>query len=102
MSDETQLVEFTDAEALRDHLDALNDAGIRTEAAGVDVNDNPFLIGLSGPYAESEVVIFGSPWDSEVDYGTGLHCDECHASNLHGINDLRYPVRVIADPEVAR
>lgn len=90
-----ELCFLADAVALRAHLDALNDHGIDFRAAGMDSRGAPFLIALSGPYAESEQVFYGSPWDSEVDWGTGRWCAECNAANPHSIESLAFPVVVL-------
>ena len=87
-----------DADALRVHLDALNESGTDYRAAGMGKNGEPFLIALSGPYAESEDVIYGSPWDGEVDYGTGVRCDECNAAHHHGIGAIAFPAVVLIRP----
>lgn len=94
-TDEIDARPIADSEALRAHLDALNDVGTDFRAAGMDATGAPFLIALSGPYAEAEQVIYGDPWDSEVDWGTGRHCDECYAANLHRMDSLRFPVVVL-------
>lgn len=79
--------------ALRALLDDLNNAGIGYQVAGVDAAHAPFIVALSGPYAEKEVVIFGNPWDPEVDWVTGPRCEEC--ANLSTMDALRFPVTVL-------
>ena len=96
------LVRVADAEGLRAHLDALNEAGKDFRAAGTDARGEPFLIALDGPYAEVEVVIHGSPWDSEVDYGTGRRCEECHAANLQDMGSLSFPVTILTPYALVR
>ncbi len=86
---------LADAEALRDHLDALNDDGQHPVAVGLDDLGQPFLIALVGPYADGEHVLLDSPWQREVTYSTGhTYCDEC-LGHVHGIEHLRYPVAVL-------
>lgn len=92
---ESETIALADADALRDHLDALNESGTDYKAVGMDVGGNAFLVCLAGPYAESVVVMFGNPWDGEVDYGTGTHCDECAAQEVAGVERLRFPVHVL-------
>lgn len=86
-----------DAEALRGHLDALNESGTTPVVVGRDATPQSFLITLVGPYAEGEHVFFDSPWQGDVDWSNGhTHCDECRG-HVHGIEDLRYPVVVMDD-----
>lgn len=94
---------LSEAAALREYLDNLNEAGTRPIVVGIDASPQPFLITLIGPYAESEDVFFDSPWQSDIDYGERVdgewvpkqpRCDECQAM-VHGIEDLRFPVVVI-------
>jgi hypothetical protein len=94
---------FADDDALRAHLDALNEAGVTPVAVGYDAHQ-AFLITLVGPYAESEDVLFDSPWQGDVDYGERIdgvwkplppRCDECMA-HVHGMEHLRFPVTVMA------
>ena len=89
------LLVLADAEALRDHLDALNEAGTDDRAAGMDARGEPFLIALDGCYAETEVVLYGNPWNNEVDWGTGPSCVECMAQRPHRLDSLRFPVRIL-------
>lgn len=98
----TTTVTMPDAEALRDHLDGLNEAGTTPISVGIDANGSPFLITLVGPYVESEDVFFDSPWQGDRDYGERIdgewvakkpHCEECRAM-VHGINDIKYPRRL--------
>lgn len=86
---------IADAEALRDHLNDLNSTGTDFRAVGMDARGAAFLIALSGCYADTEVVLYGDPWDGEVEYGTGRRCDECNAQELHPMESLRFPVLVI-------
>lgn len=92
-----------DADALRDHLDALNEGGTIPIAVGWDATPQPFLITLIGPYAESEDVLFDSPWQGDRDYGERIdgvwvphppHCDECQGQ-VHAMRHLRFPVTVL-------
>lgn len=92
----TTLGTIFDADALVALLDSMNESGIEPTLAGVDDRGMAFLIQLSGVYAENTTVMFGSPWDPEVDYGNGLRCDECNASNLFCADDLHFPVSVMA------
>lgn len=98
------LVTFADADALREHLDALNEDGQQPTAVGWDATPQPFLITLAGPYVESEDVLFDTPWQSDVDYGERINgvwvplptrCDDCHA-HVHEMKHLRFPVTVVA------
>ena len=92
---------LANADQLRNLLDYLNESGDDHRAVGMDSRGQPFLIALSGCYADTEVVIYGDPWDPEVDYGVGRRCDECNGSNFHGMDSLRFPVTVLIKPEVA-
>ncbi|MBB3040992.1 hypothetical protein [Nocardioides soli] len=96
--DTPTLVPIENAEAMRDYLDALNDAGIDCRAVGMDSRGEPFLISLSGCYADSEVVLYGNPWDNEVDWGTGPSCVECMAQRPHGIDSVRFPAFIVQAP----
>lgn len=96
-------VTMPDAEALRDHLDGINEAGTQPIAVGIDKFGSPFLISLVGPYVESEDVIFDSPWQSDTNHGERVdgvwvphpaRCEECQAQ-AYGINDIRYPVTLL-------
>jgi hypothetical protein len=91
---------LADADALRDHLDALNEAGERCTAAGMDSTPQPFLIALVGAYADGEDVLFDSPWQGDVDWRDGhSNCEDCNGWS-HGIEHLRYPVTVlVATPQ---
>ena len=54
-----------------------------------------FLIALSGPYADTEVVLYGDPWDNEADYGSDP-CSQCGGNRAPGSMDsLRFPVLVM-------
>jgi hypothetical protein len=88
------LFEIADADALRGLLDQLNDAGADDKAAGIDALGQPFLVALTGPYAESERVILFDP--SDTAYDQAPYCDECgQATRRLGLADLHYPVTVI-------
>jgi hypothetical protein len=93
---------FANAEALRDHLHALNEAGEHPVAVGIDstpLRGAPFLITLVGPYAEGEDVLFDSPWQGDIDWQIPPRCDEC-TGTAHSMEHLRFPVTVmIAKPE---
>jgi len=99
-----RLVTFKNATDLREHLDLLDEAGITPVAVGIDATPQPFLITLVGIYAESEDVIFDSPWQSDIQYGERVdgvwvpkppRCDECMAQ-VHAMEHLRFPVTVLA------
>lgn len=49
---ERYFTSLPDVDALRAHLDALNEAGAGTAVAGITDNQIPFLAALVGPYAE--------------------------------------------------
>jgi hypothetical protein len=89
------LLPLADSDALRAHLDRLNESGLDYRAAGMDANGTPFFITLLGPYAEAEHVITASPWDGEVSLGRPSWCDECDAHSPLHITDLAYPVHVV-------
>lgn len=84
-----------DAQALRDHLDKLNDTGFDYRCSGMDANNTAFFVSLIGPYADGEHVFTVSPWDGEVSFSSGPYCDECAAHTPLGLEDLTYPVRVL-------
>ena len=86
---------LADEDAVRDYLDARNDAGLNCLTAGVDVNGGAFLAVLSGPYADRVAVILGNPWDVDSDHGTGTHCEECRAQDITTPATLHYPVTVL-------
>jgi hypothetical protein len=99
----TRLI-LANRDSLRQHLDDLNERGQHPVAVGIDSNQQPFLITLVGPYAEGEDVFFDSPWQSDIDYGERIdgewvpkkpHCEECRGM-VHGIEDLKYPVTILA------
>lgn len=98
-----RLLTLDNEDALRDHLDALNDAGWDCTAAGMDVTGRSFLAGLSDPYAENTFVLYADPWDGEASMldSEQQPCDECGGERAsRQIDDLRYPVAIIAaDPE---
>lgn len=58
---DVRAVQIGDRDALRAHLEGLNEAGIGCSAAGIAGNGQPFLIELSGCYAETETVLWGDP-----------------------------------------
>jgi hypothetical protein len=100
------LVILTDADALRAHLDALNEDGQTPVAVGWTAGpySQPFLITLVGCYADGEDVLFDSPWQSDIDYGERINgvwaplaprCDEC-MGHVHEMKHLRFPVTVMA------
>lgn len=89
------LVSVGSDEALRDRLDAMNEQGIDPLVVGVDAAGRSFLVTLQGPYAETEAVLLGIPWDSEVDWSSGRRCDECGCSEAFGLDDLTFPVDVV-------
>ncbi|WP_100475791.1 hypothetical protein [Mycobacteroides abscessus] len=60
-----RVVQIGDRDALRAHLDNLNEAGIGCSAAGIAGNGQPFLIELSGCYAETETVLWGDPFEGK-------------------------------------
>lgn len=84
-----------DRDALRAHLDSLNEAGICCSAAGVAGNGRPFIIELSGCYAETETVLWGDPWAGDVEHSSGVRCEECGAHDLYGIDSLQFPVHIL-------
>lgn len=86
--------ELKDADALREHLDALNEEGNTTVAVGLTAADQPFLITLTGPYAENEHVLLDSPWQTDIDWQRP-RCDECGAVQPDTIDALAYPVKVM-------
>lgn len=95
---EPYLFQFADADALREHLHDLNERGISPVAVGWtgDPSRQPFLITLVGCYADGEDVLFDSPWQTDIQWRTGSgRCDECNGWS-HGIEDLHYPVTVMA------
>lgn len=96
-----RLLTLDNEDALRDHLDALNDAGWDPTVGGMDSDGESFLASLAGPYAEGTTVLYVDPWDPEVEVKGAELCNECGAQRGHrSIDDLRYPVAVIAaDPE---
>lgn len=91
-----ETITITDADALREHMDALNDAGKHCEIAGKDANGTPFLAGLSGAYADVAWAQIGNPWDVEVGFD-GETCDCCGAQRgaQVTIDRLSYPVVIL-------
>lgn len=88
---------INDLDALVDHLDALNDSGVDPTAAGVDDGGRPFLAMLRGPYADSQVVLFNTPWDSETETLRGYRCEECNGQEPATFTDLYFPIAVVAE-----
>jgi hypothetical protein len=87
-ADHLRALVLADRDALREHLDGLNESGEAPVAVGIDAAPQPFLITLVGPYAESEDVFFDSPWQGDTDYGEPgrrrvvpkqPRCDDCRA-----------------------
>lgn len=96
------LTTLLDEDALRDHLDALNEEGEITVVVGWDTTPQPFLITLVGAYADREDVLFGSPWQGDL-YSEKIddvwvpklpHCEECQGQ-VHTMKDLKFPVMVM-------
>lgn len=86
---------MADADALREHLDTLNENGLHPVVVGWDAGSQPFLISLTGCYADGEDVLFDTPWQSDIQWANGrTHCDEC-LGHVHGLSDLRFPVTVL-------
>lgn len=85
---------LADEPALRDLLDTLNNDGIDYKLAGMDSKNESFLACLSGVYAENLVIVFGNPWDSEVEYRTGVFCEHCQGQNLATADRLAFPISV--------
>ncbi len=94
-SSDVLVVQVDDRDALRAHLDSLNEAGIGGSAAGIAGNGQPFIIELSGCYAETETVLWGDPWAGDAEHSSGVRCEECGAHNLYGIDSLRFPVHIL-------
>lgn len=92
---DVRMVQIDDRDALRAHLDSLNEAGIGCSIAGVAGNGKPFMIELSGCYAETETVLWGDPWANDVEHSSGVRCEECGAHNLYGIESLPFPVHIL-------
>lgn len=104
------LLALADADALRVHLDALNETGQTPVVVGwtAPPHPQPFLITLVGCYADSEDVLFDSPWQSDTNHGELVNgewvphpprCDECQAQ-VYAIEDLGYPVTVMYQPSL--
>lgn len=98
------LLTLPDEEALRDHLDALNEAGHHPVAVGWDKREQPFLMTLVGAYADGEDVLFDSPWQRDIDYGDRVNgewvphpprCNDCQGQ-AHAMEHLRFPVVVMS------
>lgn len=94
---------LTTADELRQHLDDLNEAGTTPTAVGIDALGRPFLITLYGPYADTEHVLFDSPWQGDVSYGERVNgewvpkkpwCEDCDGM-VHATSDLAFPVVVL-------
>lgn len=90
------LLVLEDAQALRDHLDYLNDIGFDYRCSGMDANNAAFFVSLVGPYADGEHVFAFSPWDGEISFSAPAYCHECAAHTPLGLDHLTYPVRVLA------
>jgi hypothetical protein len=88
-----ELVVLADADALREHMDALNNSGEPSVVVGMDAHQ-PFLIALDGPYVESEVVFFDSPWAGHDIAGASIHCEDCRGEEC-SMEHLRFPVTVM-------
>jgi hypothetical protein len=84
-----------DEDALRAHLDGLNESGVHPVAVGVDNGGQPFLITLTGPYAEHEDVFFDSPWQGEVARDGPYRCDECSGMEPDDMEHLKFPVVIM-------
>jgi hypothetical protein len=86
------------ADALRAHLDGLNESGVDFKTSGMDSRGQSFLAYLDGPYAESLGVLMHNPWDSEIEVPEArMPCDDCGVR--HGplrAEHLAYPVTVLA------
>lgn len=89
------LLVLEDAQALRDHLDYLNDIGFDYRCSGMDANNAAFFVSLVGPYADGEHVFAFSPWDGEISFSAPAYCHECVAHTPLGLDHLTYPVRVL-------
>lgn len=95
VSERMILQSVKDEDGLRAVLDTLNESGVDYKVAGMDSVGNAFLATLTGPYAEGIAVMWGNPWDSEVDYSTGIRCEECYAANNDTPDHIKYPAEVI-------
>lgn len=88
---------------LRAYLNAVNDAGLDYGVAGMDARNMPFIAWLTGPYADSEVVLTIWPWDGEASIRGAEQCDECGASRKDlGLGDLDYPVTVLVRSDMPK
>lgn len=91
-------IQLGDADALRRHLDTINERGEDDRCAGIDSAGQPFLAALTGPYATSVRVLCCDPDDVERDQGE--YCDTCsQAVTRHGLDTLHYPVVVLQRAE---
>lgn len=85
---------------LRDHLDALNEAGENSEVAGLDATGQPFLVFLTGPYAEGMYFLGWNPWEREFDVDVATRpCDECNAMGPSPTSALHYPLVVLTEAD---
>lgn len=89
---------LADADALRAHLDELNEAGTDDRAVGLDREGQPFLAFLAGLYAGDSGVITCDPWDYERN--GELACYECNAARSGQLDTLNYPVTVLLRDEL--
>lgn len=90
------MVQVTCREDLRELLERLNDSG-GDGVVGVD-QSGPFLIHLSGPYAEGESLLRGDPRDKQVDYQPGRRCEGCNAAlGMPGLSAVLFPATVLYD-----
>lgn len=101
-----QLNTLLDQNHLRQYLDHLNENGLDPIIVGWDATSRPFLITLVGCYADSEDVLFDSPWQQDTNHGKMVdgewvphspRCEECMAQ-VYEISDLTYPVRIMWAP----
>jgi hypothetical protein len=94
------LIELPNPDALRNLLDTLNEAGVDPSIAGTDAMGSPFLIVLDGPYGETEAVVMGNPYDSEVGPAHGYRCEECRGHENSSMKDLHFPVHILIPGQV--
>ena len=80
---------------LFDRMNDMNTSGVDPKVVGLDATGTPFMAQLVGAYASEMIIICGTPWDSEVEYSTGIRCDECAAQNHHKPSDLEWRVSLI-------
>lgn len=90
------LFEIPSAEALRDLLDAMNEAGANDRVSGIDALGEPFLAFLAGPYAETAWAYTYNPRDPERAPAPGTAmCPDCGCVDPFKLADLHYPVVVV-------